>query len=193
MRIGRTVVASAVFLAILWLPGCSDSERVLNPPTGAEPCSPPEPAPGDDPDRFADCDNGTVTDTDTGLIWLKDANCFDLLNFAAATNAAADLEDGDCGLTDGSSAREWRLPTKEEWEMIVKTTGCTVGSPHLPDTEGGGCWSEDDPFSEVRPSAYWSSTEGSSSNYTWIVYLHDAYFITDFKTDVHYVWPVRGP
>ena len=186
-------MVSAVLLAILWLPGCSDSERVLNPPTGAEACSPPEPDPGEDPDRLADCDNGTVTDTDTGLIWLKDANCFDLRDFVGASTAAAGLEDGECGLLDGSSAGEWRLPTKEDWEAIVRTTGCTVGSPHLPDTEGSGCWSEGDPFSEVRPSAYWSSTEGSLSNYIWIVYLHDAYFIPDFKTDLHYVWPVRGP
>jgi len=187
MRIGRPVVQMAVLLTILWLPACSDNERVLNPPTGAAGC-------GDESgDRFVDCTDGTVTDNTAGLIWLKDANCFDLRDFAGASTAAAGLEDGECGLLDGSSAGEWRLATKEEWEAIVKTTGCEAGSPHLPDTEGSGCWSEGDPFSEVRPSAYWSSTEGSSSNYTWIVYLHDAYFIPDFKTDLHYVWPVRGP
>jgi len=167
------------------LPGCSGDGDTTNPPTGDPPCSAPD-------SRFADCGNGTVTDITTGLIWLKDANCFDLKNFNDAVTVAGGLEDGECGLTDGSSTGNWRLPTKEEWEAIVKDD-CTFGSPHLPDTAGDGCWAEDDPFSDVQPSAYWSSTDSSSSNFTWIVFLHDAYFIPDAKTELHYVWPVRGP
>jgi hypothetical protein len=73
----------------------------------------------DNTNRYADCGNGTVHDQATNLIWLKRANCFGPLDYAAANNAAAGLEDGECGLTDGSSPGDWRSPTREEWETTV--------------------------------------------------------------------------
>ena len=73
----------------------------------------------DNANRYVNCGNGTVTDTVTGLIWLQNANCFGVQNYATANQAAAGLADGQCGLTDGSSAGDWRLPTKAEWEATV--------------------------------------------------------------------------
>ena len=32
--------------------------------------------PDDSGDRYVDCDNGTVTDNETGLVWLANADCF---------------------------------------------------------------------------------------------------------------------
>ena len=67
-----------------------------------------------------DCGNGTVTDTVTGLIWLKQADCLGVHDWAAANRAAAGLKDGDCGgLTDKSSPGDWRLPTKDEWSATI--------------------------------------------------------------------------
>lgn len=65
--------------------------------------------------RFVDCGNGTMTDTVTKLIWLQQADCLIPADWASANEAAAGLKSGDCGLSDGSSAGDWRLPTKEEW------------------------------------------------------------------------------
>src|SRR5262245_29769478 len=72
--------------------------------------------------RFVDCgstglgsSNGTVKDVTTGLVWLKNANCFGLTNWADANIKAAALASGQCGLTDGSKAGDWRLATKDEW------------------------------------------------------------------------------
>jgi hypothetical protein len=53
--------------------------------------------------RYADCGNGTVTDSVTGLTWLKDAACLGSAHWAAANQAAAALASGQCGLTDRSS------------------------------------------------------------------------------------------
>src|SRR5262245_6995997 len=71
--------------------------------------------------RFVDCgttglgtSNGTVKDMQTGLIWLKNANCFGLTNWADANIKAAALASGQCGLADGSKPGDWRLPTLEE-------------------------------------------------------------------------------
>jgi hypothetical protein len=65
--------------------------------------------------RYVDCGNGTVTDTVTGLIWLKQTDCLGFQNWVNANAAAAALANGACGLTDGSSPGDWRLPTQAEW------------------------------------------------------------------------------
>src|SRR5262245_46904637 len=96
--------------------------------------------------RYVDCGNGTVTDTMTGLIWLKRADCFPESNWKAALQAAATLKTGDCGLTDGSSAGDWRLPTKAEWEATIAkaaTLGCTFAkAPALTDDAGTACYGD---------------------------------------------------
>ena len=57
----------------------------------------------DNLNRYVDCGNGTVTDTVTGLIWLKEAGCLGPSAYAAANDAAAALQHGDCNLTDNSA------------------------------------------------------------------------------------------
>jgi hypothetical protein len=55
-----------------------------------------------------------VTDTVTGLIWLRNADCLPIEDWANAIQAAASLKDGDCNLTDKSTPGDWRLPTRDE-------------------------------------------------------------------------------
>ena len=58
---------------------------------------------------------GTITDTATGLTWLKHANCpGGTKNFADALTFSNSLAAGSCGLTDGSTAGTWRLPNRSE-------------------------------------------------------------------------------
>jgi hypothetical protein len=86
-------------------------------------------APGDDGDlqkgvslpdpRFTDNGNGTITDNFTGLIWLKNANCFGSQIWANALTSANNLANGQCSLTDGSVAGDWRLPNVRELESLV--------------------------------------------------------------------------
>ena len=92
--------------------------------------------------RFVDCGNGTVKDNLTGLFWLEDASnaCFGFNDWPDANVLAAQLADGQCGLTDGSSPGDWRLPTKEEWQVIMDqavANGCSA--PYVPDVVGTGC------------------------------------------------------
>lgn len=61
--------------------------------------------------RFVDNTDGTVTDTLTGLIWLKNANCFGDKNWVTALSDANTLATGGCGLTDDSVAGDWSLPS----------------------------------------------------------------------------------
>jgi len=107
--------------------------------------------------RFCDQGDGTVLDTDTGLVWLKDATCLGRRVWNSAKGEAAALIDGQCGLSDGSQAGEWRLPSKEEWEAFVDTN---YTNPALSSALGTGHWSQGDAFDNVQYNLayYWSST-----------------------------------
>jgi hypothetical protein len=64
--------------------------------------------------RFIDNGDGTVTDTLTNLVWLKNANCFGSLTWDNAMSSTGLIRSGWCELSDGSVAGDWRLPDIEE-------------------------------------------------------------------------------
>ncbi|MBC2694769.1 MAG: DUF1566 domain-containing protein [Desulfobacteraceae bacterium] len=138
--------------------------------------------------RFTDMGDGTIRDNDTGLLWLKNANCFSRLNWYEAMDAAALLADGQCGLTDGSTAGDWRLPTKAEWEAFYSTV---YDNPALVKTIGDAQWSEGDAFTGVQSNVYWSSTEFDSI-YAWYASMYYGYMSYANKGYSYYVWPVRS-
>lgn len=157
--------------------------------------------------RYVDNGDGTVTDRQTGLKWLQNANCFGRkLAWTSASNSAAQLNSGECGLTDGSVEGDWSLPTKEEWEITVADAvsfGCTLSGannpPSLTDTEGIGCFADEDSplFTDVVSSFYWSSTPHADiPHYVWGVLLYSGYIASSpeccYPGVSGYVWPVRG-
>jgi hypothetical protein len=98
-----------------------------------------------DADRFVNCGNGTVTDTVTGLIWLQQADCLMGETATGAAAVASSLGDGQCGLTDGSSPGEWRLPARAEWLATVAPTlerGCQAVLVGLLPSMTGRTWQE---------------------------------------------------
>ena len=135
-------------------------------------------------------DDGTVRDNKTGLIWLKDANCFGSGSWETSMGSASSLSDGQCGLTDGSSVGDWRLPTKEEWEAFVDTK---YFNPALCNAAGWDQWSEGDAFNNIALSnAYWSSTESENPNYSaWGGSIITGETNKWGKMSLWYVWTVR--
>jgi len=132
--------------------------------------------------RFTDNGNGTVTDSITGLIWLKNANCFNLQVWNAALSLANGLANGTCGLTDGSTAGQWRLPNRNELQSLIDYTRSSP--PALP---------IDHPFTSVASGGYWSSTTYLPNPSTaWAVNLPDGYVTFGNKSGPGYLWPVRG-
>ena len=148
---------------------------------------------------FIDNLDGTITDNDSGLVWLKDASCAGLAgtdssgtgNWFIATAAAAVCGDGTCGLTDGSEPGDWRLPTNAEWLSLFNAA---YQAPALDNTVGDAQWSEGDPFVGVQSTHYWSGTEYDSD---------DAWFADVSVGNIHsvpqskggnsvYIWPVRN-
>ncbi|MGA7351005.1 MAG: DUF1566 domain-containing protein [Acidobacteriaceae bacterium] len=139
--------------------------------------------------RFTDNGDGTVTDTVTDLVWLKDAGCLLAANWAAAIAEANGLANGACGLKDGSSAGAWRLPNLNELESLVDVA---ASGPAL--TAGN-------PFVGVAAGIYWSSTSyfggvlGSPA--AWAIRMADGRYINDGKLNsktgaTNGVWAVRG-
>jgi len=142
--------------------------------------------------RFTDNKDGTVTDNLTGLIWLKNANCFGPKNWYDALGECNGLADGDCGLTDGSVAGDWRLPNVRELQSLIHYG---LNYPALSNTDGTGQWLEGDPFTAVEyfSATYWSSTTSSYlPSFVWFMEIGNGYVGTRGKTDSTYVWPVRG-
>jgi hypothetical protein len=160
--------------------------------------------------RYEDMGDGTVQDCRTGLIWLKNANCLNNFNEINKSNGyltwyeairwVAGLHDtGDtatgCGLSDGSIAGEWRLPTISEWRaMVASAKKQGFGYPTLTNTAGTGLWTSGDAFLNVQyVSGYWSSTTyAPNTTAALFVYMVDGSVYNVNKSNSVYVWPVRG-
>ena len=135
--------------------------------------------------RFTDNKNGTVTDKLSGLIWLKDANCFVVKkNWDEALTAAATVANGTCGLTDGSKPGDWRLPNVRELQSLIDYGRA---GPALPDNY---------PFTNVQPYFYWSSTTHPDLTLAlaWDVFIGGNGMADGFEkaNPDDYVWCVRG-
>lgn len=146
--------------------------------------------------RFTDNADGTVTDNLTALVWLADADCFGLKSWADALSESNALFDGstndpmggDCALSDGSSAGEWRLPNAREVQSLADYG---FVSPAVPNTAGTGQWAAADPFLDVQSAAYWTSTTRVGGADAFSVDLTDGSLATGAKTGTLRVWPVR--
>lgn len=148
--------------------------------------------------RWCDNGDGTVTDllgdsttNNRGqcLVWLKNANCsaylaginkIGVLTWDDAVVWSSVVSNGICGLTDASTAYEWRLPTRSELESI------THGTEYVHPSSMGA-------FTNVQSNLYWSSTSYAGDPYFgWLVYLNDGGTTFGEKSFTYYVWPVRG-
>ena len=169
-----------------------------------------DPSCGDDSgDRYVDCGNGTVTDNDTDLVWLADADCLGEVQWHTAMEFVAGLKDipaasaaatNDCGLSDGSSSGEWRLPSIDEWEAMIEYADDVLGClPTISDDGGELCWSQgcvvagNCSFSGVVSSRYWSSTTRADLlTQAWSVKLDFGDVNGTGKSNYWHIWPVRG-
>ena len=143
--------------------------------------------------RFTDNGDGTVTDHLTGLIWLKDADCFGKQSHGAAKRLAGELAHGQCGLSDGSASGDWHMPNLRELLSLIDY--CNI-EPALPSGH---------PFSIDSHDKIWTGTEarrvwrGSDPDeYVWGVGMPEgkSYHMVSKRPypedpDVGNVWPVR--
>jgi hypothetical protein len=189
--LGATVVAGILFTSVAL---AGDGLVALQ--TASSSCG------NNTPNRYVTCVNGTVTDNDSGLVWLGNANCWGTLTWADAMATVAGLGDlpgddeDDCGLSDGSSPGEWRLATKAEWSAMVNDAQVLGCVPAITDDQGGTCWSTSigtRSFTDVVSSFYWSSTTDASNSFdAWGVFMTTGGVVTVDKAATAPAWPVRG-
>lgn len=141
--------------------------------------------------RFITGTTGVVTDTLTGLVWLENANCAGgTVTWTVALSYSNALYDGctdcfgtsgDCGLSDGSSAGDWRLPNVRELQSLIDY------GEHFPSLPDGYS------FTNVQLGGYWSGTAYAYlTDHAWLVYLNDGRVYRNNEMGTYSVWPVRG-
>ena len=88
--------------------------------------------------RFTNNGNGTVTDNLTDLVWLRDAGCMGLKTWDAALTSVKSLQDGQCNISDGSSAGQWKLPNVKELlslaDLSIPPPPVQAGTPYWTST-----------------------------------------------------------
>ncbi|MDM8521782.1 DUF1566 domain-containing protein [Desulfococcaceae bacterium HSG8] len=131
--------------------------------------------------RLTDNLDGTVTDHLTGLIWLKDANCWATIDWATAITNCNNLAAGQCGLSDSSAAGDWRLPNVRELHSLIDYQYL---DPALPSGH---------PFVNViNDNRYWTSTtRGAGGANAWTVVPQDGNLHNHGKGNFFRVLPVR--
>ena len=140
--------------------------------------------------RFTDNGDGTVTDNLTGLIWLKNANCFGTRTWGNALSDCNNLDNGTCELTDGSQAGDWRLPNVKELQSLIDYE---YYNPALPNTDATDKWTQGEPFTNVQSNYYWSGTSYAyNPTSAWNVSMYIGSVNLNSKTYYSYVWPVRS-
>lgn len=158
---------------------------------------------------YVDCGNGTVTDNRTGLVWLQNGDCLDgAVDWVTASNFVAGLADmppssdaaaHDCGLSDGSSPGEWRLPSIGEWEDMVALGIALDCHPAITNDLANSCWSllchtsGTCAFNGVYSAFYWSSTPAvTAAASSFGVDLEFGLVGFGSQAGTRLVWPVRG-
>ena len=138
--------------------------------------------------RFTNNGNGTVTDNLTRLIWLKNANCWGTAIWATALANANGLASLSCGLTDGSTAGQWRLPNLREMQSLIHY-GYT--NPAVPNTDGTGQWTAGNPFLNVQ-NDYWTSMAFAlNPTLAWIMSVRFGNVDFTDKAAPYFAWAVR--
>ena len=109
--------------------------------------------------RFQNNNDGTMTDTTTNLIWVKDGSASGSKNWADAAAWCGALASGSAGLTDGSAAGDWRLPARAE--LLGLASGWTGND--------AAEWLNSQGFTNTQ-YLYWSSEQYTeSADYAWVV------------------------
>jgi Protein of unknown function (DUF1566) len=117
--------------------------------------------------RFTDRRDGTVRDNLTGLVWLKNADCFGSTAWMQALTLANALHDtgtpdplNDCSLVDGSVAGDWRLSNVKELLSLIDygqfNPALPAGHPFLNVPATGDYWSS---TTRMAPASFQSSPQ----------------------------------
>jgi hypothetical protein len=143
--------------------------------------------------RFIDNGNGTLIDTVSGLTWLKKADCVQA-SWSGALAAVNSLASGQCGLTDGSTAGQWRMPNRQEM-LSLSDRAPTFPQASYFNGQYQGTSTINGPVifnNFIVSDYYWTSTTNAADiAQAWTIYSCDFGVYNIVKTDAHYALAVR--
>ena len=143
--------------------------------------------------RFIDNNNGTITDTMTGLVWLKLANCISGTWFDALASVNS-LATGLCGLADASSAGQWRMPNRNELESLSDRAQTNLAQyfDYTYLNRDGSIYQPPIFTNYVETQFYWTSTtDAADPTQAWTVYSCDFGVYDIPKSSIGYSLAVR--
>lgn len=117
---------------------------------------------------FNDHGNGTLTDQNTGIMWLKDTD-----STQKSWQTALDY----CNNLTMASYEDWRLPDIKELDSIID--------------EASQAPVVDPVFSNLKGDFYWSSTTGLNHSVAWSLSFANAQMLSLHKETMKYVLCVR--
>ncbi|MEM4260895.1 MAG: DUF1566 domain-containing protein [Candidatus Woesearchaeota archaeon] len=134
--------------------------------------------------RFNDNGDGTITDSLTGLMWLKDRGCIKR-NWSEALNLISEFnvnpEKFPCAEYTNNYA-DWRMPNIKELESIINY-----------DVNDTNMWLNSQGFRNSNILMYWSSTTSQNNGKNaFLIDMKKSIKITKTKKAVYNVLPVRG-
>jgi quinol monooxygenase YgiN len=132
--------------------------------------------------RFRNNHDGTISDTETGLVWLEDANALGKeVSWGEALQIAGQICSGQYGLQDGSRGGDWRVPNVNELESLLDRSN--KSGPAI--TPGV--------FKNLSVANYWTSTSVSAFPVlAWYMAMAVGPPVFDLKINTMRIWPVRG-
>ena len=90
--------------------------------------------------------------------------------------------EGQCGLSDGSTPGDWRVPNYKEFQSLLNLSRI---EPQLSDGH---------PFTGITNGLHWTSTSlASGGDSTWKMNPFWNNIHGGGKDNAHYTWPVRDP
>lgn len=126
-------------------------------------------------DRFI-VENETVTDIQTGLMWVKNASLFDFpMSWNEALNTIKEFN-----LSDPYGYHDWKLPNRKELFSLISHEKI---NPSIP---------AGNPFTNIFTGYYWTSSSCARlPNQAWYIHLGGARVYKGMKYGSYMVWPVR--
>lgn len=144
--------------------------------------------------RFIDRGDGTLADTVTGLVWLKKADCINQ-SWSNALATINGLASGQCGLTDGSTAGQWRMPNRSEMLSLADRAPTFALANYFNGIPGPDGVTVTGPviFNRFIVSDYYwtSTTDAVDPTQAWAAYSCDFGVYNLPKTDIRYSLAVR--
>ena len=133
--------------------------------------------------RFLDNGDGTVTDLETDLMWLKDVNCFTPADWQSGLDIVKafnrDPLSFNCQDFSVAGYENWTLPNRNELRSLISY------STDLP------ALATDFPTNNINPYYWTSTTVASYPKTAYDVYMGTGSLNISSKKEKRYIWPVR--